>query len=110
MNYYSGTIPYERSYAVDPFDQIIQAVCKHYRFSIEELVSPSRAQPLTTARHWAMYLLCKDGRYTSTFIAKYFERDHTTVIHARDRMDELIGRYESYQEVHCTLKSLINNK
>lgn len=110
MNYYSGTIPYERTYGIDPFINIVQAVCRHYRVSIEEIISPSRTQPLTTARHWAMYFLVADGRYSSVMIGSYFERDHSTVLHAVDRINELIGRYESYQEMHHTLESIIKNK
>lgn len=108
---FSATIPDTPHRFTDPFIEIILAVCTRYHVSTAELRSKCRTQPLATARHWAMYFLSKDGRYTLQFIADYFGgRNHTTICHARDRIAELIQVDDTYKEMHRVLGAEITSK
>jgi hypothetical protein len=66
-------------------------VAYFYGFSSKQLESAAkRPRDLLLARHVAYYLCCRlSGRSTVT-IGHYFGgRDHTTIIHGRDRIEEL---------------------
>ncbi len=71
--------------------EIIQATSESFDLSVAELVGPSRRQPLARARQIAMYL-CRDlTDYSLPKIGREFGgRDHTTVIHALERVRNLM--------------------
>lgn len=70
-------------------------------YDVESLCGKSRQRPLVTARQIAMYLFrdLTDLSYPS--IARLFGgRDHTTVIHAVDKIERQMGeRQQIYQQV-----------
>jgi len=72
-----------------------------YGFSIDELIGGSRRRPLVTARQIAMYIFRELTELSYPAIAKEFGgRDHTTVIHAVDKISQLMAeRREIYDQV-----------
>ena len=70
-------------------------------FSIDELIGGSRRRPLVTARQIAMYIFRELTELSYPAIAKEFGgRDHTTVIHAVDKISQLMAeRREIYDQV-----------
>ncbi len=72
-------------------DEIIAATASLHGFTIDELAGPSRRQPLVMARQTAMYL-CRDLTDLSLpRIGRLFGgRDHTTVLHAVEKVKRLM--------------------
>ncbi|WP_199287982.1 chromosomal replication initiator protein DnaA [Culicoidibacter larvae] len=70
--------------------RIQKIVAKYFQISVEDLQSKTRKQPLTTYRQIAIYL-CKE--LTDNSLQKigqnFGKRDHTTIMHAVDKIEEL---------------------
>jgi chromosomal replication initiator protein len=66
--------------------QVQKAVSDYYGLTIEELLSAGRERRLSQPRQLAMYLACEMTRDNLPAIAAAFERDHSTVVHARDKL------------------------
>jgi chromosomal replication initiator protein len=66
-----------------PSVQAIQeAVCSEFGVSRQDLLSPRRTTRVSRARHLAMYLARDLTSLSLTEIAREFNRDHSTVLHA----------------------------
>jgi len=71
---------------------ILQTTSEMFDFSIEELQGKSRQRPLVTARQIAMYVFRELTDLSYPAIAREFGgRDHTTVIHAVEKIKTLMG-------------------
>jgi chromosomal replication initiator protein len=68
--------------------QVQRAVADYYGLTIEELLSEGRERRLSVPRQMAMYLSCEMTRDTLPMIAAAFGRDHSTVVHARDKVSK----------------------
>jgi chromosomal replication initiator protein len=70
---------------------ILSAAATYYGLAVEDLIGPSRKQPLALSRQIAMYL-CRDLTDLSLpkIGAAFGGRDHTTVIHAVEKVKKLI--------------------
>jgi chromosomal replication initiator protein len=69
-----------------PIPEIQSAVADHFELSIEELLSKDRSRRFAGPRQIAMYLACEHSGQTLPAIAAAFGRDHSTVVHARDKV------------------------
>jgi chromosomal replication initiator protein len=80
---------------------IIEATANRYGFTIDAICGPSRTRPLVTARQIAMYLVRNLTDYSYPAIARVFGgRDHTTVIHAVDKITgQMKERRQIYEQV-----------
>jgi chromosomal replication initiator protein len=80
-------------------DEIINHTAAAFGFQPIELAGPSRRQPLVLARQIAMYLCREHTDLSLPKIGALFGgRDHTTVIHAIDKVKRLIGTDRSIFE------------
>ena len=71
---------------------ILDATAKTFGFSIEEICGTSRRRPLVTARQVGMYVFRELTDFSYPAIAREFGgRDHTTVIHAVEKITGLMG-------------------
>lgn len=62
------------------------AVAAHFGLSVEELLGSSRAKRVAGPRQIAMFLACEYSGQTLSMIASAYGRDHSTVVHARDKV------------------------
>ena len=87
---------------------ILDATAASYGFSVESLIGPSRTRPLVTARQVAMYLTRNLTDYSYPAIARVFGgRDHTTVIHAVEKISgQMKERRQIYEQVTVLLLEL----
>lgn len=68
--------------------EVISLVAKHYDLKNKQVVGKSRKSELVKARHVTMYLLREEMGLTLERIAKLIgDRDHTTVMHAVDKIE-----------------------
>jgi hypothetical protein len=66
--------------------QIIADVCMRHTVSINDLKSPCREARIVRARQEAIYLLRENTLLSFPQIAAIFNRDHTTCIHAYQKL------------------------
>ncbi|MFO7636646.1 MAG: chromosomal replication initiator protein DnaA [Clostridia bacterium] len=72
---------------------IIDIVCKYYKISPKEMISKTRSRDISYPRQIAMYLCRKNTPSSLPQIGKYFGgRDHTTVIHAFEKIKTALGK------------------
>ena len=80
---------------------ILEATAAMFDFTVDELKGKSRQRPLVTARQIAMYVFRELTDLSYPSIAKEFGgRDHTTVIHAVEKIKALMReRRQIYDQV-----------
>ena len=80
-------------------------VASHFNLSIQELLSPRRSRSLARPRQIAMYLAKQHTTNSLPDIGRKFSnRDHTTVIHAVKKIDELIKKDNDIRQSVVELK------
>ena len=73
------------------FPAILRAVCSHFVISIRELKGPSRRGREVLPRHIVYYLASMHtGLSTPQIGHKMGGRDHTTIMHGRNKIKELL--------------------
>jgi chromosomal replication initiator protein len=70
--------------------QVADRVAKHFGYTIHELRSTKRQKNLVLARHCAMYIMKKVTDHSLLDIAAFWcRKDHSTVIHAIHKVEQL---------------------
>lgn len=88
-------------------EEIQDAVCSVYGVGREELLSPRRSPRIAHARQLAMYLARELTGLSLSEIARAFDRNHTTVLHAIRAVDDrLEPGSEAMAAVHKVCTSL----
>jgi chromosomal replication initiator protein len=89
-------------------DLILARTTDIYGFSREELTGASRRRPLVTARQVSMYVFRELTDLSYPVIGREFGgRDHTTVIHAVDKIRKLMPeRRDIYDQVSALISSI----
>jgi chromosomal replication initiator protein len=92
-----------------PVELIIEETATYFRLTREDLVGKSRSRPLTTARHVAMYLARECTGLSLLKIGEVFYRDHTTVMHGINKVQELMkARGSTFQQVQDLTRKVRN--
>ena len=89
-------------------DELLAEIARFLGFTVEALRGKSRQRPLVSARQEAMYVFRELTDLSYPAIARLFGgRDHTTVIHAVDKITRLmVERNETYDQVTSLVKTL----
>ncbi len=89
-------------------DELLADIAAILKFSVEDLKGRSRQRPLVTARQIAMYVFRELTDLSYPAIARLFGgRDHTTVIHANEKIQRLMSeRKQIYDQVTDLLQQL----
>ena len=83
-------------------------VASHFNLNIQELLSPRRSRSLARPRQIAMYLAKQHTTNSLPDIGRKFSnRDHTTVIHAVKKIDELLKKDNDIRESVDALRKKI---
>jgi chromosomal replication initiator protein len=98
----------EKKKKINPSD-IIKTVCSFYNIKQSHLKGPSRAASIAFYRQITMYLLKKELGLTLSEVADTLNRkDHTTALHAQQKISNLILRDQNLKkEVDTIVQSLI---
>ena len=80
---------------------ILEATSEMFGHSIEDLCGKSRSRPLVQARQVGMYVFRELTDFSYPAIGRVFgDRDHTTVMHAVEKIKELMKeRRVTYDQV-----------
>jgi chromosomal replication initiator protein len=91
-------------------DLILAITSTKYGFALEEIKGKSRRRPLVAARQVAMYVMRELTDLSYPAIAREFGgRDHTTVIHAVDKISALMKeRRQIYDQVTELITAIRN--
>ena len=74
-------------------ETIQNIVAAHFNLNIQEMLSPRRSRSLARPRQIAMYLAKQHTTNSLPDIGRKFSnRDHTTVIHAVKKIEELVKK------------------
>ena len=80
-------------------ETIQNIVASHFNLNIQEMLSPRRSRSLARPRQIAMYLAKQHTTNSLPDIGRKFSnRDHTTVIHAVKKIDELINKDDGIRQ------------
>lgn len=74
--------------------KVLQTVATAYGVSVDDILGESRRRSFVWPRHLAMYLLNLDFNFSLLKLAKIFRRDHTSVLHACQKMKWIVERDE----------------
>lgn len=90
-------------------DRIIDSVCKYFSLEKDDLTGKKRNKEIVEPRQIAMYLICDMLDLPLTSIGQLFGgRDHTTVMHAREKVSQLIKNNNRIKIIVNDLKSMAN--
>ncbi len=89
-------------------EELLAEISAILKFPVEDLKGRSRQRPLVTARQIAMYVFRELTDLSYPAIARLFGgRDHTTVIHANEKIQRLMSeRKQIYDQVTALLQQL----
>ena len=92
--------------------QILSTTADQFGFEVSELCGPSRRRPLVMARQISMYVFRELTDFSYPAIAREFGgRDHTTVIHAVEKIAALMKeRRHVYEQVTELLTRIRNGE
>jgi chromosomal replication initiator protein len=89
-------------------EELLADIARILNFEVEALKGKSRQRPLVTARQIAMYVFREQTDLSYPSIARLFGgRDHTTVIHAVEKIQRQMGERKAiYEQVTDVLQKL----
>jgi chromosomal replication initiator protein len=71
-------------------ETIIRTTAQTFGFSVEDVLSSSRRQPLVLCRQISMYLCRELTDLSLPKIGRHFNRDHTTVLHSVEKVRRIL--------------------
>ena len=74
-------------------DHVVNATCEYFRVKKEELIGKKKTKEIVLPRQICIYLICDilGQSVPLVSIGEYFGgRDHTTIIHAREKISNLV--------------------
>lgn len=92
------------------YDVIIDSVCEYFNLKREELLGKKRNKEIVEPRQICMYIISQILDMPLLAIGQIFGRDHTTVIHARDKISQLIEENNRIKVAVNDIKSLATKK
>lgn len=92
------------------YDTIIDCVCEYFNLKREELLGKKRNKEIVEPRQICMYIISQILDMPLLAIGQIFGRDHTTVIHARDKISQLIEENSRIKVAVNDIKSLATKK
>jgi chromosomal replication initiator protein len=91
-------------------DEIQNKVSNYYNINVDDLISSRRLRSFARPRQVAMYLAKKlTSRSLPEIGRKFGGRDHTTVIHAVKKIDQLKSENEKFDEDVSVLTQIITS-
>ncbi|MEK7180838.1 MAG: chromosomal replication initiator protein DnaA [Patescibacteria group bacterium] len=91
-------------------DQILKAVADFYNVGIPDLVGRSRKKETVEPRQVAMYLLRDILRMSYPYIGEKLGRDHTTVIHSYEKINQEVNKNSPFNQKIIMIKESLHNK
>lgn len=95
----------KKSSLTTDYKQVLSTICSFFNMNIKELTGPKRQKGLVLPRHIAMYILSEELGLAVEKVGQILGgRDHTTVMHGRDRIKGLLLTDSELQQAFATIK------
>lgn len=88
-------------------EMIIREVSRYYCIPVEKLQGSGRSKDMVLPRQVAMYLVREMTDYSLPEIGKVFSRDHTTVLHSINKIEDYLKNISEMENIIKTLKANI---
>lgn len=88
-------------------EMIIREVSRYYCIPVEKLRGSGRSKDMVLPRQIAMYLVREMTDYSLPEIGKVFSRDHTTVLHSINKIENYLKETSEMDNIIKTLKANI---
>jgi chromosomal replication initiator protein len=89
------------------FDQIVDAVSRHFKIPSHDIKGVSRKAPIVHARHVAVFVTREITKDSWKHIGSLFgDRDHTSMMHGYQKISEMMQRDK---DLRAVVKMLIRN-
>ncbi len=86
--------------------KVLKKICDHFEIKQNDLKGSARNKEIVYPRHLAMYLLKENLDLSYVEIGKWFSnRDHTSVMHAKNKIEELLENDEEVIQDYNDLKA-----
>lgn len=86
--------------------QVLSIICQYFNIKAADLTGPKRQKELVLPRHMAMHIMSEDLKMTVERIGEILGgRDHTTVMHGRDKIKQLINTDREVQRIFIEVKN-----
>lgn len=93
------------------FNDIIRATAEFYKINEKSLFEKTRKKEIVKPRQIAMFLLRQDLNISYPFIGQKFgQKDHTTVIHAYKKIDNLIKKDDRIDNEIKNIRGILYGK
>ncbi|BDV03280.1 MAG: chromosomal replication initiator protein DnaA [Candidatus Hepatoplasma scabrum] len=86
------------------FDSIINLVAKKYGINQKDILSKSRKKDIIIARNIAIFLTREILHYSLKEIGKRFNKDHSTIMYAINKIDQNLRKNEEFKKIINELK------
>lgn len=88
------------------YKQVFALICQYFAVKEKDLTGPRRQQELVLPRHLCMYILSEDLQMPVEKIGEVLGgRDHTTVMHGRDKIKKLVTTDREVQRMLIEIKN-----
>ncbi len=92
-------------------DDVIKAVANHYNLSFADVKGKKRTKNIMMPRQIAMYIAREMTEYSTTELGAEFNKDHTTVMHACQKIEEAIKNDSQLESnIELIMRSLKEQK
>ena len=92
-------------------DKVVDCVCSYYNIKREDLVGKKKNKEIVDPRQMCMFLITELIDVPLMTVGQVLGgRDHTTVIHARDKMSELIKTDKKIQTDFDDLMEILKSQ
>lgn len=106
----SGHLNQQVSRLPSDHKQILSAICRFFDLNLKDLTGPKRQKELVLPRHITMYLLSEELGMTVEKIGQVLGgRDHTTVMHGRDRIKGALDKDMDVQKLVGDVKKALTS-
>jgi hypothetical protein len=93
-----------------PINKILEAVSSKFPVNRKEILGKSRSQRIALARQVAMYLARNHFQFSYKEIGHFFSgRDHTTVLHACQKIEKYMKSDPHFKNIIIDLKSVTSS-
>ncbi|NNM67331.1 MAG: chromosomal replication initiator protein DnaA [Spirochaetales bacterium] len=94
-----------------PIDLVQKVVAEFYKLSVQDLKGKKRTQAITLPRQVAMYIIREMTEFSTTEVGTEFGgRDHTTVMHAVQKIADKLKTEPSFDAVIQNLQRIVRER
>lgn len=91
-------------------ETIIDTVCKYYNVKKEQVLGKSRPKNVVIPRQMAMYIAREELNDSFPALVKYFNKDHSTIVHAYERVQKALKNNDRTRKEFKDILTLLKRK